>query len=338
MDIKKERSDILLSIIVPVYNAEEYLKDCLDSCLEQSLDKNLYEIICIDDGSTDGSGEILDDYERKYSNFSVVHKNNEGVSIARNNGIDLAKGKYIWFVDSDDMIHPNCLQSISIWLKEYKPDAIYIKMIIGSSVEWQKEEDLRAEILSRKFPVRGVPEAIVSTDLLLKHQLRFNPDFIIGEDQLFHLYFYLYSSGTILSVNQGIYFYRMHGDSTIHSVDYGKRAENSLRLAFTMLNEAKRWKGENLAYSILRERAYAFIWYTLYFLPKSNLNHKEVLSSMRKYKLKLPFLWALPEGRKTLKWRLKKLVSRLFSIRPIYFLYYQYAKRKYTGGQNNHRN
>lgn len=92
----------LISIIVPVYNVEDYLKACLDSIINQTY-KNL-EIILIDDGSTDNSGKICDEYAGKDNRIKVIHKPNGGLSDARNAGLEIAKGEYIGFVDSDDYI------------------------------------------------------------------------------------------------------------------------------------------------------------------------------------------------------------------------------------------
>lgn len=93
----------LISIIIPVYNVEQYLSRCLDSVINQTY-KNL-EIICIDDGSTDNSGKICDEYFLKDTRIKVIHKQNGGVSSARNAGLDIAKGDYIGFVDADDWIN-----------------------------------------------------------------------------------------------------------------------------------------------------------------------------------------------------------------------------------------
>ncbi len=117
----------LLSIIVPVYNVEDYLRECLNSLVSQNIACNEYEIICVDDGSTDKSGEILDLYAEKYSNIVIVHKENGGVSSARNCGIDIAKGQYIWFVDADDFIKENCLSVVKAKIIENKYDSIRIK-------------------------------------------------------------------------------------------------------------------------------------------------------------------------------------------------------------------
>ena len=92
----------LISVIIPVYNVEQYLRRCLDSVINQTY-KNL-EIILIDDGSTDNGGKICDEYALKDNRIKVIHKENGGVALARNAGLDIAKGEYIGFVDSDDYI------------------------------------------------------------------------------------------------------------------------------------------------------------------------------------------------------------------------------------------
>lgn len=93
-----------ISIIVPVYNSSKYLRSCIDSILKQSLSD--WELILVNDGSTDDSGEICDEYAVKYPAIRVIHKENAGVSEARNTGLVAATGEYVGFVDSDDTIRP----------------------------------------------------------------------------------------------------------------------------------------------------------------------------------------------------------------------------------------
>lgn len=104
-----------LSIIIPVYNTALYLKRCLDSVFNEEITG--IEVILIDDGSTDGSGSICDEFAKTHSNVQVRHIQNSGVSHARNLGLDIASGKYIWFVDSDDRILPGAFQLLSNTLK-----------------------------------------------------------------------------------------------------------------------------------------------------------------------------------------------------------------------------
>ena len=98
---------IKVSVIIPVYNVEHYLEDCVDSILRQTLQG--INIILIDDGSTDLSGEICNRYAEEYSNIQVVHKKNEGQGVARNVGVSMADGEYIYFMDSDDLLQEDAL-------------------------------------------------------------------------------------------------------------------------------------------------------------------------------------------------------------------------------------
>lgn len=110
----------LISVIIPVYNTEKYIPRCLNSVLAQTY-KNL-EIILIDDGSKDNSGKVCDEYAKKDNRIKVIYQKNQGVSVARNAGLRIAKGDYIGFVDSDDYIYPNMYESLHNLIKETNAD------------------------------------------------------------------------------------------------------------------------------------------------------------------------------------------------------------------------
>lgn len=101
-----------LSVIVPVYNVKAYLEECLDSLLKQGFSDTEYEIICVDDGSTDGSGKIAEDYARRYRQVRLLRQANGGLSAARNAGIRAASGEYVYFIDSDDLLEENVLEPL----------------------------------------------------------------------------------------------------------------------------------------------------------------------------------------------------------------------------------
>lgn len=115
-----------ISIIVPVYNVEKYLPQCLDSILAQTFTD--FELICVNDGSTDRSGKILDEYVVKDSRIKVIHQQNKGLVGARNSGIDAAKGKYLYFVDSDDTIHPQLLEICHALAEKENADWVCFQM------------------------------------------------------------------------------------------------------------------------------------------------------------------------------------------------------------------
>ena len=99
-----------ISIVIPVYNVQAYLGECIDSVLNQS--KEAYEIILVDDGSTDQSGDICDDYSRKYKQIRTIHKKNEGLGFARNTGLENVTSDYVIFIDSDDYIDSDFLEEM----------------------------------------------------------------------------------------------------------------------------------------------------------------------------------------------------------------------------------
>lgn len=136
----KDYNKYKVSIIVPVYNVEKYLNKCIDSILSQTFED--YELILVDDGSTDSSSQICDEYSRKDNRITVVHKKNGGSSSARNAGLDIAKGKYISFIDSDDYI-----------------DNRYIEILYRDIFNNKAEISICENIMFKKY-VEKIPESI----------------------------------------------------------------------------------------------------------------------------------------------------------------------------------
>ena len=137
------------SIIIPVYNVAPYLRECLDSVLAQTFTN--WEAICVDDGSTDGSGAILDEYAVKDKRFRVIHQNNAGVSAARNAAMELMNGDWFLFVDADDEIRQDALQIFSKYLSNRKIDGILIYPYTSS---WD----------GGKIPIRKVETKVLVED------------------------------------------------------------------------------------------------------------------------------------------------------------------------------
>ena len=116
------------SLIVPVYNVEKYLERCLDSIFHQDYEN--FEVICINDGSKDKSSEILHNYSLKHSNLKVINQENKGLGRARNAGLEICQGEFVWFIDSDDWIASNSLSTINAFLNENPTiDVLLINMI-----------------------------------------------------------------------------------------------------------------------------------------------------------------------------------------------------------------
>ena len=120
-----DKKEYEISVIMPCYNTEKYVEETLKSVLNQSF-KN-YEIICLNDGSTDGTVQILNKYQKLYSNIRVISNENHGVAYERNIGIQSSKGKYIYYMDSDDLIRENCLETLYNYAENDKLDVVYFE-------------------------------------------------------------------------------------------------------------------------------------------------------------------------------------------------------------------
>lgn len=132
---------IKISIIIPTYNVENYVGDCLESVLEQKLDG--IEIICIDDFSSDGTVEVLKRYARNYKEIKIIHNSkNQGLSYSRNRGMDVAQGKYLCFLDSDDMLGKNALKELYNVAERNRTDVIFFncEMLIETGCSISEEE------------------------------------------------------------------------------------------------------------------------------------------------------------------------------------------------------
>ncbi len=196
------------SIIIPVYNVAPYLRECLDSVMAQTYPN--WEAICVDDGSTDGSGAILDEYAAKDSRFRVFHQQNAGVSAARNKGLDEAKGEYIWFVDGDDTAAVNALKSLHGLIQLFdSPDSI-VFCISGDNENRGESSAERSYLLQDRtldafWRVRGgVCRSLLKREV--HGDLRFMP-MAMGEDTLFSVLSY-YRAKRIVISHQELYQYR----------------------------------------------------------------------------------------------------------------------------------
>lgn len=129
----------LISVIVPVYNSEKYLKNCIDSVFSQTYQN--WELVLVDDGSSDASGEICDYYSRSDKRVKVIHQNNAGVSAARNTGIETACGQYIMFIDSDDSITEDCIEILYTYLTNNQAD-IAAGRTCGEKYAWNAQKDM----------------------------------------------------------------------------------------------------------------------------------------------------------------------------------------------------
>jgi len=120
----EENQDLLLSIIVPVYNVEDYIRPCIESIFRQNLDEDIFEVIIVNDGTEDRSMEMIQDIIEQHKNITIINQENQGLSVARNNGIAAAKGEYILMPDSDDLLIENSLRPLLEIALETKVDLV----------------------------------------------------------------------------------------------------------------------------------------------------------------------------------------------------------------------
>lgn len=180
---------MFISFIVPVYNCEQYLSDCLDPLLSQDIDKSDYEIICINDGSTDRSLEVLENYAQNYACVTVINNSNAGVAEARNNGLRIAKGEYIWFVDSDDLIQTNILRELQVIACYKKSDRIEVECYHFfnslSDDEWEKYQ-MHSLPINCHYYDSVVTHSLFRREFLETHDIKFHyPEVSNGEDVVF---------------------------------------------------------------------------------------------------------------------------------------------------------
>ena len=190
----------LISVIIPVYNVEKYLKQCVDSVLKQTY-RNI-EIILVDDGSTDSSGHICDEYLNVDERIKVIHKKNAGLSEARNHGLDSANGDYVYFLDSDDWIQKDTLSSLMQKAHETNVDIVFFdsKSFEDSDKGYQipqryiRKHDYSTDkgltvfeqMQANKEFHSAVPLLFIRKSFLDKSKIRFYPE-ILYEDMLFTL-------------------------------------------------------------------------------------------------------------------------------------------------------
>jgi len=209
----------LISIIVPVYKVEKYLNRCINSIINQTY-KNI-EIILIDDGSPDRCGEICEEYSNKDNRITVVHKKNGGLSDARNIGMEIAKGNYITFIDSDDWVHEEYIERLYKLLKENNSD-ISICNFIRTSKEYIQDDTSKVilyefsntealEQLTGKYYI----QMVVAWGKLYKRELFNGIKFPYGklhEDE-FTTYKVLFKSDKIVFTTETLYYYWQREDS-----------------------------------------------------------------------------------------------------------------------------
>ena len=235
---------MLLSIIIPAYNAEHYLGECLVSCLNQDIPEEEYEIIVVDDGSADATLEVAGRWADQHGTIKVFSQKNQGPSIARNVAIDAAQGDFIMFIDSDDYITENCLAALTSRCINEELDMLRFcaaNVIDGKAIRRIQYETTEVtpgkELLKKSFQVCA-PFSIYRKSFLDEAGLRFHPG-ILHEDNEFTPRAY-YMASRVGSCNEIIYLVRQTPGSITRSANPKKSYDH-----LTVVKQLDRFASEN---------------------------------------------------------------------------------------------
>lgn len=311
-----------LSIIVPVYNVELYIEKCIRSLEEQDIDKGEYEILVINDGSPDNSALIVENLQKEFSNIVMFHKENGGLSSARNYGIERANGKFCWFVDSDDYVERNVLKILLHQLENYELDYLGFNLcdiVLGKKrrgAEWQEESSVvisGTEYIKTTPIVKSAWGHILRTEIYIKHNIRFIEG-IIHEDYEFVLNMYRFCS-RMKFINLPVYNYVIKESGSITSIRSYTQSRcsfnswyiilNSLQVSFCKLTDtysyyAKFWIN-NYKYMALtnllikplpfKEKMFFYEQYKSQGAFKIGSNHLPFKKKMRVLIYRIPFIF-----------------------------------------------
>lgn len=333
---------MLISIVVPVYNVEKYLHECLDSIIAQTY-KDI-EVILVDDGSTDHSGRICDDYADKYENFQVIHKENAGLGMARNTGLGYVHGEYVMFLDSDDYLDKKLIEILLNAAQENHADVCKSgfkritddKKIVGK-VQYNNElfsgDEVKTEFLSRMLGSRPdkkdsiemcVWGAIYKTSYIKEYNLQFPSErVLISEDLVFNIDYMQYAVKVCILSYTG-YFYRVNIDSL--SRKYRPDRFEASRYLYLEMHK----KLVNLGYSnmaILRLQRLFFVYIRMSIAQEtrniSRLVKKENIANLKKIcsdSVVKDIISEYPVGKLGLKQQIFLRLIRLNMVNTLYLL------------------
>lgn len=223
-----------LSIIIPMYNAERYIGNCLDSILNSDLPKDCYEVIVINDGSKDKGPKIAQEYANGHENFVYLTQENQGQSVARNYGIREARGEYVWFVDADDELHKELGILLSLVEQYNKPDLLSFRLEarsfpdkdflhFGSSHQQVPHNQVisgRDAVMAGYMP-SSVCTFIIKRSLLIGESLTFYPGIVHQDVEMSYRMVSLAKS--VVFTDYCLYIYYIYNNSTIHTTNLRKQ-------------------------------------------------------------------------------------------------------------------
>lgn len=237
---------VKISVVIPVYNVEAYLRECVDSVLAQTLQD--YEIILVDDGATDSSGAICDEYARQDARIRVIHQPNGGLSAARNTGLDAATGKYVYFLDSDDYIRQDSLKLLFDLAEQEQADVVFFDAWVfftdcvpdpkvyqyhrSKNYGTKPGKQMLLELLDTDEYRTAVQLMLLRREYMLRHALRFRVG-ILHEDELFTFYVYD-ADGKFAHCHEELYARRIRPASIMTGASMRKRYDSMYAIYFEL--------------------------------------------------------------------------------------------------------
>ncbi len=340
--LDKEMSYMKISIIIPVFNTSTYLKQCVQSILQQDFKD--YEIILVNDGSTDSSANICNYYSERYNFITTIHKSNGGLSDARNKGLKCAKGDFVLFIDSDDYIEANSLSAINASIEENENvDVIFLEAIkvysdnkkVPLGDGYKKEhiyKKSREEVLVHlsklsKFPASACTKLVRRT-LLVDNKIYFKKG-LLSEDVDWTIRLLMYAKSFNYCPNL-YYYYRQNREGSITN-------NRNLRNTESLLEIIRKWskKLETTGIqNIIKKCIYAFLSYEyiMILLLYGNLNNVEKAKVKQEIK---SFSWLLKRSEIN-KVKIVKVLYYIFGIGITSYILCTYQKlREFSNLKKN---
>ncbi len=294
-----------ISVIVPVYNVEKYLRRCIDSILNQTFTD--FELILVDDGSPDRCPAICDEYALKDNRIRVIHKQNGGLSSARNAGIDIAQGVYLFFSDSDDVIHPDTLRILLVTAEKRQSqitmglitrfsDDAELNFKTYSAEECCSEQSSSIQIQSRFFDIKNAYQYVSSCCKLYHRNLFDNLRFPVGkffEDE-YVVYKLMFFSKSVVIIPVVLYFYFINSSGITATLSLKKRLDS-----FQALYEKIHFWEEYNQIELCRKAIFSYLQSVQWFLLNKK-NYIEDIESLYVLQKQYAQVWKLAKRKKIL--------------------------------------
>lgn len=281
----------LISVIVPVYKAENVLKYCIGSILNQTFTD--YELVLVNDGSPDNSGDICDEYAKNDDRIRVIHQANSGVSSARNTGIDNAKGEYICFVDSDDYISEDYLEKL-VSVKNQYPQYDNVWCELHTVLNY--DENLKSS--NNDFPVTtysvkdimtlheewldaGPTCKLYNKETVVKNGLKFDINLTLGEDLTFNFQYLDCTNGSIVVIEKKLYHYVNTYSDSLSNKYYENMFAIYKQLNSMMLHYIKKWNCDESQFG----KYYSACFFKYEVVLRNTFHSACKLSKSERYKL-----------------------------------------------------